>query len=81
MIRGMISGLIWGAVFSAGLGVTLTQFGGRIDVVRTAVPPAAVDAAGGDGPGCRYVRWRNRHRTWHDTDDQRHAAAGKPARS
>lgn len=50
MIRGMISGLIWGAVFSAGLGVTLTQFGGRIDVVRTAVPPAAVDAAGGTVP-------------------------------
>jgi len=50
MIRGMISGLIWGAVFSAGLGVVITQVGGRIDVVRAAVPPVAVDAAGGTAP-------------------------------
>ena len=50
MIRGIISGGIWGGVVSGALGVALTQYGGRIDVVRAAVPPVLVDATDATAP-------------------------------
>ena len=55
MIRGLFSGLVWGGVFSAVLAVLWTQVGGRVNVVRAAVPPVTVDPGSDAAPDVAAV--------------------------